>query len=170
MSDRMHSKRRAGRRNRSGGRVVEELEGRVMLAIINSLIDPLTGPGVNASNWTITDRGLENNGPAGYNAQPPGQVSRFNAFFNPNINPGNPTFVAVLQGNAGTGNAAKDQVAQYVVAALLNVGPPVLTPVLSAAAVKDIWSEFATNGSFSPSAGASWSAAEIIAYLQTTMQ
>jgi len=108
--------------------------------------------------------------PAGYNAQPPGQVSRFNAFFNPNINPGNPTFVAVLQGNAGTGNAAKDQVAQYVVAALLNVGPPVLTPVLSAAAVKDIWSEFATNGSFSPSAGASWSAAEIIAYLQTTMQ
>src|SRR5712691_1865425 len=68
MSDRMHNKRRAARRNRSGGRVIEELEGRVLLAIINSLTDPLTGPGVDVSKWTITDRGLENNGPAGYNA------------------------------------------------------------------------------------------------------
>jgi hypothetical protein len=100
----------------------------------------------------------------------PGPVSRFNTFFNPNINPGNPTFLAVLQGNAGTGNATTDQVAQYLVAALLNVGPPSLTPVLSAPLVKDIWSEFATTGHFTPTAGASWNAVEIISYLQTTMQ
>src|SRR5437016_2582171 len=68
MSDRQMHKRRAARRNRSEGRVIEALEGRVMLAIINSLTDPLTGPGVDATKWSITDRGLENNGPTGYNA------------------------------------------------------------------------------------------------------
>jgi hypothetical protein len=61
-------------------------------------------------------------------------------------------------------------VARYLVAALLNTGPPVLTPVLStAAAVTGMWSEFAQAGSYSPSSGAFWSADELIDYLQTTM-
>jgi hypothetical protein len=67
MSERM-KKRRARLTNRSSGRVIEVLEDRLLLAIINNLTDPLTGPGVDANNWTITDRGLENNGPVGYNA------------------------------------------------------------------------------------------------------
>src|SRR5687768_2053268 len=46
---------------------VEALENRLLLAIITSLVDPLTGPGVDTTKWTITDRGLEQNGPAGYN-------------------------------------------------------------------------------------------------------
>jgi hypothetical protein len=108
--------------------------------------------------------------PSGYNAAPPGQVSRFNAYFNPNINPGNPTLVAVLQGNAGTDNAAMDNVAKYLVAALLNAGPPVLSPVLLGPAIRDIWSEFATTGFFTPTAGARWDANEIVEYLSTTMQ
>jgi hypothetical protein len=49
-------------------RAIEPLEGRVLLAIINTLIDPLTGAGVDTTKWAITNRGLENNGPAGYNA------------------------------------------------------------------------------------------------------
>jgi hypothetical protein len=57
------------RRNRCvGSGSIEPLEGRLLLAIINSLIDPLTGAGVDTTKWAITDRGLENNGPAGYNA------------------------------------------------------------------------------------------------------
>lgn len=59
-------------------------------------------------------------------------------------------------------------VARYVVAALLNAGPPSLTPVLSANAVKSIWTEFATGGSFSPSAGAHWTADEIVDYVRST--
>jgi hypothetical protein len=47
--------------------VAEALEGRVLLAVINTLVDPLTGPAVDPTKWDITDRGLENNAPAGYN-------------------------------------------------------------------------------------------------------
>jgi hypothetical protein len=109
--------------------------------------------------------------PSPYKATtPPGPASRFNTYFNPKINPGNPTFLAVLQGNAGTGNPTTDNVAKYLVAALLNAGPPVLSPVLLGPAIMDIWSEFATTGSFSPSAYAHWDANEIIEYVLTTMQ
>ena len=55
MSDRQMHKRRAARRNRSEGRVIEALEGRVMLAIINSLTDPLTGPGVDAAKAGLSN-------------------------------------------------------------------------------------------------------------------
>jgi hypothetical protein len=55
------------------------------------------------------------------------------------------------------------------VAALLNTGPPLLTPVLSANVVKAIWSEFGGGGSFSPSSGAHWTAGEIVDYLTSTM-
>jgi hypothetical protein len=65
------------------------------------------------------------------------------------------------------GGGSPDNVARDIVAALLNAQAG-LTPVLSVSAVKDIWSEFITTGSFSPSAGAHWNADEIIAYLNTT--
>jgi hypothetical protein len=48
-------------------RAIEPLEDRLLLAVINSLVDPLTSPGVDTSKWAITTRGLENNAPAGYN-------------------------------------------------------------------------------------------------------
>src|SRR5688572_19952630 len=47
---------------------VEPLENRLLLAIITSLVDPLTGPALDTTKWTATNRGLENNGPAGYNS------------------------------------------------------------------------------------------------------
>jgi len=63
---------------------------------------------------------------------------------------------------------APDDVARLIVATLLNVLTG-LTPVLTVAAVEDIWSEYLATGSFSPSSGASWNHDEIIDYLQTTM-
>ena len=53
--------------------------------------------------------------PAGFNAAPPGMVTRFNAQFNPDL-PMNPTLLAVL---GFTGSPTND-VARYVSAALLN--------------------------------------------------
>ena len=35
---------------------------------LTTLTDPLTGNGVDATKWNVTNRGLENNGPAGYTA------------------------------------------------------------------------------------------------------
>jgi hypothetical protein len=91
------------------------------------------------------------------------QPTQFNDVFSPPLN-GNPTLLAVL---SFTGSATND-VAKAVVVALLNVAAG-LVPVLSISAIKDIWSEFATTGFFSPSAGAQWNAAEIIDYLSTTV-
>ena len=101
-------------------------------------------------------------GPGGHNA------TTFQDVFNPKLilpGNGNPTLLEVL---VLTGNPTND-VARYVSAAVLNAAAG-LTPVLLVPAVKDIWSEFATTGFFSPSSGARWDANEIIAYLQTTMQ
>lgn len=90
-----------------------------------------------------------------------GGASRFNDYFNPDLQ-GNPTMLAVLE----DGN----DVAKYVVAAELNrVGGLVPEAVLSAGAIQHIWSEFATSGVFRPTSGATWSAAEIVDYLRSTM-
>src|SRR5438552_3927641 len=74
------------------------------------------------------------------------------------------TLLDVLQLQGG----APDDVARLIVAALLNAAAG-LTPVLSTGAVKDIWSEYLTTGSFSPSSGAHWNHDELIDYLLTTM-
>ena len=87
---------------------------------------------------------------------------KFSKHFNPDLS-GNPTLIQVLD------PSFPNAVARYVVAALLNTGPPLLTPVLSANAVKGIWTEFGTGGSFSPSSGVHWTADEIVAYLRPTM-
>ena len=117
--------------------------------------------------------------PAGYVAVhvPSGpQPTRFGppqgAFANSPYN-GNPTLLDVLNIAATPHNAATDNVARYVVAALLNAAAN-LTPVLSISIVKDIWGEYGatgygTLGTFSPSAGAHWNAIEIVEYLLTTM-
>jgi hypothetical protein len=97
-------------------------------------------------------------GPGGHNA------TDFKDVFDPKLT-GNPTLLEVL---GFTGNPTND-VARYVSAAVLNAAAG-LTPVLSVQAVKAIWNEFATGGSFSPSSGASWTANEIIEYLLTTVE
>jgi hypothetical protein len=53
---------------RAAGRAIEELEGRVLLSVVNTLVDPFTGSGVDYTKWTATTRGLEANAPAGYDA------------------------------------------------------------------------------------------------------
>jgi hypothetical protein len=65
------------------------------------------------------------------------------------------------------GAGSPNDVARAIVAALLNAQAG-YTPPLSVTAVKGIWSEFITTGSFSPSSGVHWNANDIIAYLQTT--
>jgi hypothetical protein len=61
-------------------------------------------------------------------------------------------------------------VARYVTAALLNnASGKVPESVLRAMTIQHIWTEFATKGSFAPTSGASWSAAEIVEYLKSTM-
>ena len=66
------------------------------------------------------------------------------------------------------GGGPPNNVARDIVAALLNAHAG-YTPSLSVGAVKGIWSEFITTGSFSPTSGVHWSADDIIAYLLTTM-
>ena len=66
------------------------------------------------------------------------------------------------------GGGPPNNVARDIVAALLNAHAG-YTPSLSVGAVKGIWSEFITTGSFSPTSGVHWSADDIIAYLHTTM-
>lgn len=90
-----------------------------------------------------------------------GGASRFNDYFNPDLQ-GNPTLLAVLEDGI--------DVAKYVVAAELNrVAGLVPEAVLSASTLQHIWGEFATSGVFRPTAGATWTAAEIVDYLRSTM-
>ena len=97
--------------------------------------------------------------------------SRFNDYFEPNFDPGNPKFSDVLEGGR-IGNASTEviMVARYVTAALLNnASGKVPESVLKAMTIQHIWTEFARTRSFAPTAGASWSATEIVDYLKSTM-
>ena len=98
------------------------------------------------------------------------ETSLFNPVFtSPTLSPSpdGPTLLLVLQ------DSAYNEVAKYVVAALLNsAGPSPLVPtsILSLATIQQIWTESTGGvGSFSPSPGASWGAAEIVEYLKSTM-
>jgi len=110
------------------------------------------------------------------NAQwPIPQSTLFSAQFQPSNfgTLGAQTLLAVVQGNGTSGNPTTDTVAQAVVAALLNAMTPGLTPPLSVAAVRDIWSEYGNTGAgtagiFTPTAGAVWHWDEILGYLRTT--
>lgn len=64
------------------------------------------------------------------------------------------------EGNHGLG--------RYIVAALLNARAG-RAPVLSEAAVRDMWNDLMNRGYYEPTAGVEWTAPEIITYLKTTM-
>jgi len=96
--------------------------------------------------------------------------SRFNDYFEPNLN-GNPKFSEVL-GYDRIANVDEPHrtVARWVTAALLNnASGKVPESVLKAMTIQHIWTEFARTGSFAPTSGASWSATEIVHYLETTI-
>jgi hypothetical protein len=106
--------------------------------------------------------------PTPYSPGPQG--SQFNDYFEPNLN-GNPRFSDTLgYGNIANVTDTVHTVARYVTAALLNnASGKVPESVLKAMTIQHIWTEFARTGSFVPTAGASWSAAEIVDYLKSTM-
>jgi len=60
------------------------------------------------------------------------------------------------------------QLGAHIVAAILNAKMG-WTPVLTVAAVKNMFNEWAAKGYYEPSAGVKWSAADIVTYLKTTM-
>lgn len=96
--------------------------------------------------------------------------SRFNTYFEPDLH-GNPKFSDVLDyDNIANVSDTVHTVARYVTAALLNnASNKVPETVLRAMSIQHIWTEFARTGSFAPTRGASWSAAEIVDYLKSTM-
>jgi hypothetical protein len=76
------------------------------------------------------------------------------------------TLLAVLDSGGNDDNTA---LARHIVAALLNAASGKTSAVLSVSAVQNIWKEFITKGYFEPTAGVKWNAAQITAYLVTTM-
>jgi len=86
----------------------------------------------------------------------------FNAVFQPYTPYNGKTLLDVLGLTGGINDVAK-----VLVAALLNANAG-KTPTLGIQTIKDIWAEFSSTGSFSPSAGASWNEAELLDYLSTT--
>jgi len=106
--------------------------------------------------------GHQSSWPNGFNVH----GDHFSKYFDHDLS-GHPKLTEVLDPNGAYKN---NKVARYVVAALLNTGVSGATPVLSYPyPLKHIWSEFANSGHFSPSAGASWDANEIVEYLASTM-
>jgi hypothetical protein len=98
------------------------------------------------------------------------QATRFNDYFEPNLK-SNATFSDVLgYGNIPHASEAVHTVARYVTAALLNnAAGTVPNTVLSQSTILAIWSEYANTGSFAPTRGVSWTANEIVEYLESTM-
>jgi len=63
--------------------------------------------------------------------------------------------------------APHDDIARYIVAALLNAQAN-LTPVRTCAAVQGMWSEYLVHDCFSPSSGVTWYHNELMQYLHVT--
>jgi len=79
----------------------------------------------------------------------------------------NYTLYQIVSGECGSKD--RNEVAKYVIAALLNTRAGT-TPVLSEAKVFAIWSEYNQKLSFTPNAGAKpWNGTEIVNYLKSTM-
>ena len=82
---------------------------------------------------------------------------------------GSPTFLAVLQSGATSGQAG---IASLCVAAALNVATPLAIPstIYTLATIQHLWHEYATGDHvFHPTPAAVWNEAEIIDWLRTTM-
>jgi hypothetical protein len=165
--DSMTSRRRLLRGGLAAAPVLMTLVSRPVLAQVCT-----TPSGYVSANASTAGRGVACSGrtpdywvqhpnewPSGFKASNP-QATRFNDQFSPPLT-GNPLLFDVL------GNSTNN-VARYVSAALLNAAGG-LTPPLASSAVKDVWSEWAGTGHFSPSSGALWDESEIIAYLLTTI-
>jgi hypothetical protein len=93
-------------------------------------------------------------------------ATTFGSVFGPGSVFSSMTLLAVLQSG---GNDDSTALARHIVAALLNAASGRTASVLTVSAVKNIWSEFISKGYFEPTAGVKWSAAQIVAYLVTTM-
>jgi hypothetical protein len=90
----------------------------------------------------------------------------FQTYFTPSLAGTNVTLKDVLDPTKGY-----NLVARNCVAALLNASmSPPLTPatVLGAAYAKAIWSAYATQGYFEPTAGVQWTSAKIVEWIGTT--
>ena len=93
------------------------------------------------------------------------QATLFDAVFTPHYP--HKTLLDVLNPQI-VGSGPPNDVARHIVAALLNVAAG-WTPVLTITAVKDMWKEYITTGSYSPSSGVHWDHVQIIDYLLMTM-
>jgi hypothetical protein len=61
-----------------------------------------------------------------------------------------------------------DSLGRYTVAALLNARSG-RTPMLNETTVRAMWNDLMNRGYFEPTAGIRWGAAEIVAYMKTTI-
>ena len=77
------------------------------------------------------------------------------------------TMYQIVAGECGTKD--RDEVAKYIVAALLNARAGT-TPVLTEEKIFQIWNEYTSSLKYTPNAGAKpWNGKEIVAYLKSTM-
>lgn len=76
------------------------------------------------------------------------------------------TLLAVL--GEGGNDGGYVALARHISAALLNAASG-KTPVLTVAAVLDIWNQYCAVGYYEPTAGVQWDEEQIVAYLKTTM-
>lgn len=73
----------------------------------------------------------------------------------------------IVAGECGTKD--RDEVAKYIVAALLNARAGT-TPVLTEEKIFQIWNEYTSSLKYTPTAGAkAWNGREIVNYLKSTM-
>jgi hypothetical protein len=93
------------------------------------------------------------------------KATLFDSVFSPHYP--HKTLLDVLEPQV-VGAGSPNDVARHIVAALLNVAAG-RTQVLTVTVVRDMWAEYITTGSFSPSSGVHWNHDELVAYLLTTM-
>ena len=79
---------------------------------------------------------------------------------------GSHTMIEVIDITNGGRNL--DTLGRYTVAALLNARSG-RSPMLPEAVVRNMWNDLINRGYFEPTAGVQWGAAEIVAYIRTTI-
>lgn len=92
--------------------------------------------------------------------------SKFRQQFSPSLTDANASLRQVVDPNGGY-----DPVARHLVAALLNTSTnPPKTPaaILTPSTVKSIWTSYATNGYYEPTAGVRWNGMRIVEWILTT--
>jgi len=97
-----------------------------------------------------------------------GEGTRFRDVFNCNGNGSIYVRYSMMQVIWLNGNQDPYQLGAHFVAAILNARLN-LTPVLSASQIVNIFNEWNLSGFYEPTAGVHWYAADIVAYLQSTL-